>query len=62
MDSLDLAMDYLTLDEAQYRTVTSLSSYISRGSLDLDDLTGRVTGGILKFEFDGTHCEEVCIL
>ncbi|XP_055996761.1 transient receptor potential cation channel subfamily M member-like 2 [Ostrea edulis] len=59
MDPLDLAMDYLTLDEAQYRTVTSLSSYISRGSLDLNDLTGRVTGGILKFEFDGAHCDEL---
>ncbi|XP_061181386.1 transient receptor potential cation channel subfamily M member-like 2 [Saccostrea echinata] len=56
LDNLDLAMDYLTMDEAQYRTVTSLSSYIS--TLDLDDIAGRVTGGILKFEFDGGNCDK----
>ncbi|XP_062585972.1 transient receptor potential cation channel subfamily M member 3-like [Saccostrea cucullata] len=57
LDNLDLAMDYLTTEDDQYRTVTSLSSYIS--TLDLDDMAGRVTGGILKFEFDGgSNCDK----
>lgn len=59
-DLLDFNMDYLTIDEDQYRTVTSLSSYISRGSVDnLDEVSSRVTGGILKFEFEAGGCEEV---
>lgn len=59
-DLLDFNMDYLMVDEDQYRTVTSLSSYISRGSVDnLTETSSPVTGGILKFEFDGGSCEEV---
>lgn len=59
-DLLDFNMDYLTIDEDQYRTVTSLSSYISRGSVDnLDEVSSRVTGGILKFEFEAGGCEEL---
>nr|XP_022305861.1 transient receptor potential cation channel subfamily M member 1-like [Crassostrea virginica] len=58
-DLLDFNMDYLMVDEDQYRTVTSLSSYISRGSVDnLTETSSPVTGGILKFEFDGGSCEE----
>lgn len=62
-DLLDYNMDYLTVDEDQYRTVTSLSSYISRGSVDnLDEVSSRVTGGILKFEFEAGGCEEVRLM